>query len=65
MQIKQLEYAREISLCGSITEVAEKMYISRQALSESIKLLEKELNMLVMLAAEYGFDTESLIFPQK
>ena len=34
-------------------------------LSRERKLPEKELNMLVMLAAEYGFDTESLIFPQK
>ena len=34
-------------------------------LSRERKLPEKDLNMLVMLAAEYGFDTESLIFPQK
>ena len=34
-------------------------------LSRERKLSEKDLNMLVMLAAEYGFDTESLIYPQK
>lgn len=34
-------------------------------LSRERKMPEKELNMLVLLAAEYGFDTESLIFPQK
>ena len=54
MQIKQLEYAREISLCGSITEVAEKMYISRQALSESIKLLEKELGFIIFQRSNKG-----------
>lgn len=34
-------------------------------LSRERKMPQKDLNMLVMLAAEYGFDTESLIFPQK
>ena len=34
-------------------------------LSRERKMPEKELQMLVALASEYGFDTESLIYPQK
>jgi lipocalin len=34
-------------------------------LSRERKMPEKELQMLVALVAEYGFDTDSLIFPQK
>lgn len=34
-------------------------------LSREQKMPQKELDMLVCLAAEFGFDTDSLIFPQK
>ena len=34
-------------------------------LSRERKLPQKDLDMLVALAAEYGFDTDSLIVPQK
>ncbi|MBR1966780.1 MAG: lipocalin family protein [Lentisphaeria bacterium] len=34
-------------------------------LSRERKLPQKDLQMLVAIAAEYGFDTDSLIYPQK
>ena len=34
-------------------------------LSRERKISQKNLQMLVAVAAEYGFDTESLIYPQK
>lgn len=43
MQVKHLEYVVEIAQAGSITVAAKKLFMSQQALSEKLKLLEKEL----------------------
>ena len=54
MQVKQFEYVREIARSGSITQVADKLYISRQALSESVRLLEQELGFAIFQRSNKG-----------
>lgn len=44
MDLKQLEYFREIYKEGSISRASEKLYISQQGLSKAIHALEKELD---------------------
>lgn len=54
MQIKQLEYARTIAETGSITQAAQKLFISQQALSETLKLLEAELGFQIFKRSNKG-----------
>lgn len=54
MQVKQFEYVREIARRGSITQVADELYISRQALSESVRLLEQELGFAIFQRSNKG-----------
>lgn len=54
MQMKQLEYVREIAQQGSIKVAAEKLYISQQALSESMRSLETELEFQIFRRTNRG-----------
>lgn len=54
MQIKQFEYVRTIAQQGSIKVAAEKLYISQQALSESIQSLETELEFQIFQRTNRG-----------
>ena len=54
MQIKYLEYAIVIAETRSITRAAKKLFISQQALSEALKLLENELNFTVFERSNRG-----------
>ncbi len=54
MQIKQLEYMRTIAEMGSITQAAQKLFISQQALSETLKLLEQELGFSIFERSNKG-----------
>lgn len=54
MQIKQFEYVQEIAACKSITQAAKKLYISQQALSEALKLLEDELGFCIFVRSNKG-----------
>ena len=54
MQIKQFEYVQEIAECKSITQAAQKLYISQQALSEALKLLETELDFKIFERSNKG-----------
>ncbi len=54
MQIKQFEYVREIAACKSITQAAQKLYVSQQALSEALKLLEGELGFQIFERSNKG-----------
>lgn len=54
MQTKYFEYVREIAQCGSITKAAENLYISQQALSEALKLLEQELDFKIFSRSNKG-----------
>lgn len=54
MQIKQFEYIQEIARQGSVKQAAEKLYISQQALSESVRSLEKELEFQIFSRTNKG-----------
>lgn len=54
MQIKQFQYAQIIAEEGSITHAAKKLFISQQALSESLKLLESELGFAIFKRSRKG-----------
>lgn len=54
MQIRQFEYVREIAATGSITQAAQKLFVSQQALSEMLKLLEKELGFRIFERSSRG-----------
>lgn len=54
MQIKQFEYVRTIAQQGSIKVAAEKLYISQQALSESVQSLEAELEFQIFRRTNRG-----------
>lgn len=54
MKIKQFEYVYEIARCKSITLAAQKLFISQQALSETLKLLEEELQFPIFNRTKKG-----------
>lgn len=54
MKIKQFEYVCEIAKCQSITTAAQNLFISQQALSETLKLLEQELNFSIFDRTKKG-----------
>lgn len=54
MQIRQFEYALKAAEEGSITRAAEQLYISQQALSESLRLLENELGFSIFQRSRKG-----------
>lgn len=54
MRIKYFEYAKEIAQSGSISKAAENLYISQQALSESLKLLEDALGFRIFSRSNKG-----------
>lgn len=54
MQIRQFEYALKAAEEGSITRAAEQLYISQQALSESLRLLENELGFPIFQRSRKG-----------
>ncbi len=45
MTLQQLKYVIKIAECGSITDAAEKLFISQPSLSNSVKELEKEFGI--------------------
>ncbi len=54
MQIKQFEYVLKVAEEGSITHAAEKLYVSQQNISESLKLLETELGFRIFQRSKKG-----------
>ena len=54
MRLEQLQFFLEISTSGSIRIAAENLYISQSALSRSIKSLEDELGVQLLLRAVDG-----------
>ncbi len=54
MQIRQLKYVRSIAENRSITQAAQKLFISQQALSETLKLLEQELGFQIFQRSNKG-----------
>ena len=54
MTIRQLEYVLVIARCNSISLAAKELFISQQALSESLKLLEQELHFTIFERSKKG-----------
>lgn len=54
MTLEQLKYIVEIANTGSLKEAAENLHITLPALSQSIKSLEKELNILIFHRSRRG-----------
>ena len=63
MELNQLEYFMEIYHAGSLSKAAEKLYISQQGLSSSLRRLEKELGRELFVRRPTGLVlTEDGIF---
>ena len=54
MRFEQLQCLQEIARTGSITAAAEKLYITQQAVSRSIKQLEEELGTTLIVRTKNG-----------
>jgi len=54
MQIQHLAYLKEIEHMRSITQAADNLFISRQALSKIVKELEKELGFKIFMRSNRG-----------
>ncbi|MBP3625098.1 MAG: LysR family transcriptional regulator, partial [Peptococcaceae bacterium] len=54
MHLDQLRYLMKIEETGSITESAECLYVTQQAISKSIQTLEKELGATILIREKYG-----------
>lgn len=54
MRLEVLEYLLDINETHSITQSADKYFISHQALSKAIRSLEKELQLILLLRSKQG-----------
>lgn len=56
MTFQQLKYILEIARCGSINKAASNLFISQSNISNSVKELEKELNIIIFDRTNKGVD---------
>ena len=56
MQLKQLEYLVKIVECGSITQAAQKLYISQPSLTKAISNLEQEYGIQLLIRKSRGIE---------
>lgn len=54
MEFKNIQYFIKIAECDSITQAANELYVSQQALSKSIRNLEQELNTRLFNRTSHG-----------
>lgn len=54
MTLQQLKYITAVAECGSITEAAEKLYISQPSLTNAIHSLEKEMEITIFSRTNKG-----------
>lgn len=54
MTLKQMEYVMMTAKCSSFNEAARRLYISQPSLSESIKKLERELDVVIFHRKRFG-----------
>lgn len=54
MTLQQLKYIIEVAHCGSINEAAKNLFISQPSLSNAIKELEQELNIIIFNRTNKG-----------
>lgn len=67
MKIVQLEYFCAVSQCHSITQAAQKLYVTQPAISNAIKELEKEFSVSLFVRSKnhMTLTTEGELFYQK
>ncbi len=54
MKLSQLESVRKIAEYGSITSAAQKLFVTQQALSDTLKLVESELGFIIFNRSKTG-----------
>ena len=54
MTLQQLKYVLEVARCGSINEASKNLFISQPSLSNTIKDLEKELQITIFNRTNKG-----------
>ena len=54
MTLQQLKYAITVAETGTITEAANKLYISQPSLTNAIHELEKEMNIIIFNRTNKG-----------
>ena len=54
MTLKQLEYVTTVAEIGTITEAAERLFISQPSLTNAIHELEKEMNIVIFNRSNKG-----------
>lgn len=67
MRIEQLLHLKDLNETNSITQTAQKFYMSQQGLSNSIKSLEKEYNLTLLKRSNQGVSltSDGQLFLQK
>ncbi len=67
MNINQLEYLKELHLCASFSEAAQRLGITQPALSLQVQKLEEELDFKLVDRTKrpFGFTVEGEVFYQK
>lgn len=54
MRIEQLRYIADIAETGSLTATAQRQFVTQQAISKTIKQLEKELDAILLIRTRTG-----------
>ena len=54
MTLQQLQYAVTVASAGTITEAAERLYITQPSLTTAIRELEKEMNLTIFIRSNRG-----------
>ena len=54
MTLQQLQYAVTVASVGTITEAAERLYITQPSLTTAIRELEKEMNLTIFIRSDRG-----------
>lgn len=54
MTLQQLQYAVTVASVGTITEAAERLYITQPSLTTAIRELEKEINLTIFIRSNRG-----------
>ena len=54
MTLQQLQYAVTVASAGTITEAAERLYITQPSPTTAIRELEKEMNLTIFIRSNRG-----------
>lgn len=56
MRLEQFQYLREIALVGSMNMAGENLHVSQQAISTAMRLLEEELDAVLLVRTSKGVE---------